>query len=130
MENAKPKKLFTTPLIMLCVFLVIAQLINGLYFYRGVAPSNAFSLLYSVCFFLLIGWWLKEDNKTYRIKWVYDIGFFLYLAWMFIIPYYLFKTRGIKGFITILSFVGLLLGTYLIGVIVAMLLSLQFIRGR
>lgn len=34
------------------------------------------------------------------------MGMFLYSAWILFIPYYLFKTRGVKGFVGILAFIG------------------------
>jgi hypothetical protein len=51
------------------------------------------------------------------------MGLFLYLAWPFVIPYYLFKTRGVKALITILSFAGIFMATYMIGALVYALLA-------
>ena len=118
-ESTKRKTVFSTPLICLAIFLLIVHVASGLYFARDLEPSPSFYLLYSFGFFMLVAWWLKEDSKSYGINWVYDMGLFLYLGWVFILPYYLFKTRGIKAFITILSFIGIFVGTYLIGVIVS-----------
>jgi hypothetical protein len=119
----KPNSSASKPLILLCIFLLIVQIANGLYFARRIEPSPAFDLMYALGFLWLVGWWLKEDSKRYAVQWVYDMGFFLYLAWPFIIPYYLFRTRGIKAFITMLFVVGIFLGTYLVGVIVALLFA-------
>ena len=118
-----PNSPASKPLILLFIFLLIVQIANGLYFARGIEPSPAFDLMYALGFLWLVGWWLKEDSKRYGVKWVYDMGFFLYLAWVFIVPYYLFKTRGLRAFITILSVVGIFSGTYLVGVIVALLFT-------
>lgn len=120
-ESKKRRISFSTPLICLFIFLLIVHVANGLYYARALEPSPTFYLLYSLGFFLLVAWWLKEDSKSYGIKWVYDMGLFLYLGWMFILPYYLFKTRGIKAFITIFSFIGIFVGTYLIGVVVSLI---------
>ncbi len=122
--ETKLRAYFSTPTLLLCVFLLVAQIANGLYSVRGVEPSLAFELISIIGFVWLINWWLKEDSKRHRVKLVYDIGFFLYLAWMFIIPYHLFKTRKLKAFITILSFIGIFLGTYLVGIIVYLFVSL------
>jgi hypothetical protein len=44
------------------------------------------------------------------------MGFFLSVAWPFLVPYYLFKTRGVKkAFLTILSFLAVYAGTYIMG---------------
>lgn len=45
-------------------------------------------------------------------------GDVLAAAWIIIIPYYAFKTRGGKGFITILIFIGIFAGTYLVSLVV------------
>jgi hypothetical protein len=63
-----------------------------------------------------------RDSRQRGIKWVFDMGLFLYMAWPFIMPYYLFKTRGAKGLLTILIFVGAYVGAYLAGVILYVLL--------
>jgi hypothetical protein len=35
-----------------------------------------------------------------------DLGMFLSIGWVLVLPYYLFKTRGIKAMIGIASFLG------------------------
>lgn len=119
----QPTSHFSKPIILLCFFLLIVQIANSFYLARGVEPSPAFDLLYALGFLWLIGWWLKEDSRRYGVKWVYDMGLFLYLAWPFVIPYYLFKTRGVKALITILSFAGIFMATYMIGALVYALLA-------
>jgi hypothetical protein len=54
-----------------------------------------------------IWWWLKEDSKQTDVRWQeLDLGFFLALAWFLLIPYHLFKSRGVHGLLGILSFIG------------------------
>ena len=60
----------------------------------------------------------KSSMGCQQVNVVYDLGFFLYFAWPFIVPYYLFKTRGIRAILTILVFVGIYLATYLVGLLV------------
>jgi len=79
-ENMKPESDASKPLILLCIFLLIVQIANGLYVARGIEPSLAFDLMYAIGFFWLIGWWLKEDSKRHGVTWVYDMGLFLYLV--------------------------------------------------
>jgi hypothetical protein len=42
-----------------------------------------------------------------------DLGMFLYIGWFFIVPYYLFKTRGVQAMIGIASFVGVFMAGWL-----------------
>jgi hypothetical protein len=48
--------------------------------------------------------------------WVYDLGFFLCIAWPFVVPYYLVKTRGAKGLLVILAFIGAYVGATIVGI--------------
>lgn len=103
------------PLICLCLFLLFTQIANNFYAAHGVEPSSGFGMFYTLGLLWLGVWWLKNDNKQYKIGLVYDLGLFLYLAWFIVVPYYLFRTRGLKAFITLFSFIGIYLVTYLIG---------------
>jgi hypothetical protein len=54
------------------------------------------ALLQYVVFFCLMGYWLNVDSRERQTLRVWDLGFFLYLAWPVIVSYYLVKTRGLK----------------------------------
>ena len=66
-ENLKPNSRLSTPLLLLCIFLLIVQIANGLYFARCVEHSELFDFMYLLVFFWLVGWWMKEDSKRYGI---------------------------------------------------------------
>lgn len=100
---------------LLYLFLLVTQIIWMFYAARGIELPPAFTILHRLGFFWIIGWWLQRDSREHGFSWVYDLGLFLYIAWPFILLYYLFKTRGWKGFIPILAVAGIYLGTYLIG---------------
>jgi hypothetical protein len=112
----------TTPAVLLYIFIVVTQFAYGIYVARNAAPPPAFTLLYPFCFLWVIGWWLMRDSRVHNVKWVFDMGLFLYIAWPFIMPYYLFKTRGARGFVTILIFGAAYLGAYVAGVALYILL--------
>jgi hypothetical protein len=48
---------------------------------------------------------------------------FLYMVWPFIMPYYLIKTRGARGLLGILGFVGAYIGGLVVGVAMATLFA-------
>src|ERR1041384_4901395 len=94
----------SAPTILLYLYLIITELANGIYSARGIEPPGIYYLLYPIGFLWVIGWWLMRDSRKRGVRWVFDMGFFLYIAWPFIMPYYLIKTRGVKGLLTILIF--------------------------
>jgi len=106
----------TSPTVLLYTFLVITQIGRGAYFESGQEPSPAFTLINGLGFFWIVGWWLLRDSHKRGIALVYDIGMFLYIAWPFIMPYYLLKSRGAKGLLVILGFVGVFVGSIALGI--------------
>lgn len=106
----------TFPTLLLYVFVVITQFVNGIYLASEVEPPGAFTLLYLVGFFWIIGWWLVTDSRKRGFKWPFDLGLFLYIAWPLLMPYYLLKTRGAKGLLVILGFISVYVGALVAGV--------------
>jgi hypothetical protein len=51
-----------------------------------------------------------------------DLGFFLYLAWPVVMPYYLVKTRGAKGLLIMLGFVAAYVGAAIIGIVLSVVI--------
>jgi hypothetical protein len=58
-----------------------------------------------------------------RSRWIYDIGFFLYLAWPIVMPYYLLKSRGAKGILAVLAFIGVYVGATVLGIVLYLLVA-------
>jgi hypothetical protein len=106
-----------SPAGLIYLFMLVAHPLEGLYLARGVEVPGLYSLMGRLTFFWLIGWWVLKDSRRHGFKLVYDMGFFLFIAWPLILPYYLFKTRGIKALLTILSFLAVYVGTYVMGVL-------------
>jgi hypothetical protein len=114
-------KLFS-PAGLVYIYLVFMQIAYGVYVSAEFEPPPAFTLVYSVGSLWIVGWWLFTDSRQRGIGWVYDMGLFLSIAWPFILPYYLLKTRGAKGLLVILAFVG----TYIVASVVGVALYLLF----
>jgi hypothetical protein len=64
---------------------------------------------------------LRTDSRKRAVAAVYDLGFFLYIAWPVVMPYYLVKTRGAKGLLLILSFIAAYVGSAILGVVLSVL---------
>jgi hypothetical protein len=92
--------------IVLLTYSFCGQLVALLYGVWGVPLPAILETLYPLAFLWIISWWFVEDTRTQGQSWPLDMGMFLYSGWIFFIPYYLFKTRGVKGFVGILAFAG------------------------
>ncbi len=93
-------------------YLFISQFTTSLYEARQVELPNGLEILSGLAFVWLIWWWLRDDSRKRNIQWMLDLGFFLILGWVFILPYHLFKTRGLSAFIPILFFILVLISAY------------------
>ena len=111
------------PTVLLYIFVVITQFVGGIYLASDAEPPGLFTLLYVVGFLWIIGWWLLSDSRKRGVRWVFDMGLFLYIAWPLILPVYLVKTRGVKGLLVILGFIGVYLGALVAGVMLYVLLN-------
>ena len=111
-----------SPTGLLYIFVTVTLVAHGVYFASKRESPPSFQLIYPLAFLWIIGWWLLSDSRKRGIKWVYDMGLFLYIAWRFILIYYLLKTRGAKGILVITGFLGTCVLAELVGIAVALLL--------
>ena len=114
----------TTANLLLVAFMLVSQAASAAFDISGRESPPGFDLLQTFGAIYAIGCWIQVDNRRYNFKWPYCQGIFLYVVGWFIIPYYLFKTRGKYAFLTlfiflcltiIFSFIGIALGTLLFG---------------
>jgi hypothetical protein len=109
-----------SPTALLYLFVVIDQIAQGIYAGVEAEPPGAFTLMSWVALLWIVGWWLRVDSRKRRVAWVHDMGLFLMMAWPFIMPYYLIKSRGARGLLIILGFVGVYIGATIIGILISM----------
>ena len=123
-NNSKRNFVFSIPVIFMVLLILVTNIWITLFAVFDRTMSPAFNLLYFIAFTWVLGWWLKKDNQKYKEKWIYELGILIYAVWMIVIPIYLFKTRGLKAFLTIFAFIGLYLGTFIIGMIASIFIKL------
>jgi len=112
-----------SPTTLLYTFVVVTQIAYGIYAGYQIEPPGAFTLLYPLARLWIIGWWLRTDSRKRGVPWVYDLGFFLYVAWPLIMPYYLVKTRDAKGLVVVFGFVGAYVAALLVGFTMSVLVA-------
>jgi hypothetical protein len=83
----------------------MGQAAVGFYSAVGAEGPPVFVTLYPLALLWAGGAWLRADGRARGVKWVLDMGLFLYIAWPFFMPYYLFKTRRARGLLVALAFV-------------------------
>jgi hypothetical protein len=110
-----------SPAPLLYAFVVMTQFAYGACVGAHLEFPPAVTLLYTVGLLWISGWWLETDRRRSGVLQIYDLGFFLYLAWPIVMPYYLVKTRGVKGLLLILGFVAAYVGAALAGVVLSVL---------
>lgn len=123
----KSKLQVSKPTLFLCGFLFIAQFIYGFSAVRvGFSESSYYWYLFT--FYWALSWWFLNDSRNQSAAWVdgyMDVGMFLYIAWIFFVPYYLFKTRGWKKALLMIGiFLGIFFGAYILGVILYSITSI------
>jgi hypothetical protein len=112
-----------SPAALLYIFIILTQIPQGFYSAGQIEPPPAFTLIFSAGLLWIVGWWLLTDSRKRDIPWIFDIGFFLSIAWPFVIPYYLLKTRGSKGLLLILAFISTYIAALVVGIILYWLLA-------
>jgi hypothetical protein len=119
-ESPDKKRLYYRCLpIIIIGFVIFFQSVQGVYAANDMTPPGAFEFLSYLGLFWLVGDWFSRDSKEYKVKWAYDMGFFLYVAWPILIPWYLFKTRGLSSAFPItFGFVVLNAGAHFMGYII------------
>ena len=114
----------TTATLLLVAFMLVSQAAGAAFDVAGRETPPGFDLLQTFGAIYAVGYWIQVDNRRYNFKWPYCQGIFLYMVGWFVIPYYLFKTRGKYAFLililflcltTMFSFIGIALGTLLFG---------------
>ena len=116
-----------SPTTLLYSFVLITQFAEGVYLGRQIDPPAAFSLLRWAALLWIVGWWLRTDSRKRGGVAVYDLGFFLYIASPLVMPYYLVKTRGVKGLLVILGFIAAYVGATIVGIILSV--TVAVLRG-
>jgi len=102
----------------LLAVLLLSNLANALYSAADLPVPGGVSIVFYFLLTTIIYFWFKRFAEANSISLPFDMGWFLYLAWWAIVPFYLFKVRGRKAVRTILIVVAAYLVTYGISLLV------------
>ena len=107
--------------VMVYTFMPVVQFAAGCGAALGLEPSAPFNLLHALGYVYVLGYWLLHDSRRHELSGICDLGLWLLLAWPLLLPYHLFKTRGVRALIPILLFCAVFCLAYLLGVSVGAL---------
>ena len=80
-----------------CLTAAFCSLVAVLYAAITVEPAPILLLFISFAPLTAVCLWLQKDARHAGIGGIQDWGFFLWLFWPVVIPWYAFKTRGLSG---------------------------------
>ena len=110
-------------LVLLGVLVFVYNLGAGIYNARGLEPLPTFEFLYTAAFLCGVVWWLNAETKSSAVKPIYCSGLLVGVGWLFIIPYHLLKTRGLKGFIPLFALIASFIAAHITAIVFNILLA-------
>jgi hypothetical protein len=96
---------------------MFSSLATALYAAAGIEPYPLIGVLPKIAVFI----WLERDAGRTGVCAVHDLGFFLFLGWPVLIPWYAFKSRGAAGWRLLSGLFALILAPDVTGVLVSAL---------
>ena len=103
----------TTPyLIALIAGSVLVGVVETLSYWRDVEPTSPVVSAWPLVFLVLLVLWVVEDSKSHpNIDKPFEYGFLVFIWAIPYLPYYLWRTRRLRGLLVLFGFVVL----YLLG---------------
>ncbi len=106
---------FSPMLVLLAILVFVFSLSHTFYSLEGLEFPLLAEVLYRASFICAIGWWIREENRRHRITPIYCDGLFVGVGWFVLIPYYLFKTHGLKAFIPLVTLILVVVAGSIVG---------------
>ncbi len=110
-------------LVLLIALMVVYHVGRIIYLALRLEPLPAFEFLYYVGFLCGIVWFLKAESERSEAARAYCPGVTIGMAWLFLFPYHLLKSRGVRGLIPLFAIVGTYLALQVLAAIVYLTVS-------
>jgi hypothetical protein len=98
---------------------VFSSLTMALYAASGVEPSDSILFYVQLVPTMAVVLWVVQDARQRQIIAVHDLGFFMFIFWPVVVPWYCFKSRGARGWLLLVRLLALILSPWLTGLGVA-----------
>lgn len=93
-------------LVLLAVMMVVYHVGIMIYFVLGEEPLPTFEFLYMFGFLCGIVWFFKAESERSEVARAYCPGVTIGMAWVFLLPYHLIRSRGVRGLIPLFALGG------------------------
>jgi hypothetical protein len=84
---------------------------------HGLGAPEAVELLWTFEFRIVLAWWVSVDRRIRGFRLPFEFDALVFFAWPFIVPYYLYRTRGRRGLFLVTGIYVLYLLPYLTALI-------------
>jgi hypothetical protein len=108
-----------TPLVALAAIFALGLSICAAY---GVGNPETTELLWIFEFRLLLTCWVHADSRARVFEVPFEFDAFVFWAWPIVVPYYLYRSRGGRGFLLALGIWGLYEMPYFAGMLIHLIL--------
>jgi len=96
-------------LIPLVVLTAIFSVGSSLVTVHSLGTPGPAELLWTFEFRLVLAWWVRIDRRIRGLSVPFEFDAFVFFVWPFIVPYYLYRTRGMRGLFLAAGIYGLYL---------------------
>jgi hypothetical protein len=98
------------PLVVLTIIFTVGRSFLAVH---DLGPPRTAEKLWTFEFGLVLAWWVSVDRRVRDFSVPFEFDAFVFFAWPFILPYYLYRTRGRRGLFLVTGIYGLFLMPYL-----------------
>ena len=104
---------------------ICASAITAIYVVAGTEPAPLLSTFVNFGPLVTTVIWLHQDARRHKIAEVLDFGWFFMVFWVFVVPWYAFKSRGRAGWRLLIGLVALIMSPSVTGVLLTWALGRQ-----
>ena len=105
-----------------CLTAAFCSLVAALYAAVAIEPAPILVLFISLAPLTAVCLWLQKDARHASVGSIQDRGFFLWLFWPVVLPWYAFKTRGMSGWRLAAGLLGLVCAPFVTASVLKVLL--------
>ena len=86
----------------------------------GFGPSGTTGLLWRTEFDLVLVWWVYADRRRRGFGGPFEFEAFVFFAWPIVVPYYLVRTRSLRGLLVAAGIYTLAILPLVVGIVARM----------